>query len=78
MNAITDRRSFLKNFGLTSAGFATLATLTSGAEKVKQGGTIAKEEIDKLREAYEKLDRRTQLMMRGMAILLGIDLIAIL
>lgn len=78
MNAITDRRNFLKNFGLTSAGFAALATLTSGAEKVKQGGTIAKEEIDKLREAYEKLDRRTQLMMRGMAILLGIDLIAIL
>jgi hypothetical protein len=31
-----------------------------------------------LRESYEKLDRRTQWIMRGMGILLGIDLMAIL
>tara|TARA_B110000208_G_C11739655_1_gene419422 strand:- start:1295 stop:1462 length:168 start_codon:yes stop_codon:yes gene_type:complete len=55
-----------------------MSTFAAGAEKVKQGSTMARDEIDKLRESYEKLDRRTQWIMRGMGILLGIDLMAIL
>ena len=78
MNTISSRRNFLINLGRTSAGIVAISTLAAGAEKVKQGRTMAKDEIDKLRESYEKLDRRTQWIMRGMAILLGIDLIAFL
>ena len=78
MSTLASRRHFLKNLGLTSAGVAAAATLSSGAEKIKQGGTLAKEEIEKLREAYDRLDRRTQFLMRAMAVLLGIDLYIIL
>jgi hypothetical protein len=78
MNAISSRRNFLKKFGRTSAGIVAMSTLAAGTEKVKQGSTMAKDEIDKLRESYEKLDKRTQLIMRGMGVLLGIDLVTIL
>lgn len=78
MNTISSRRNFLKKFGRTSAGIMAISTLAAGAEKVKQGSNMAKDEIDKLRESYEKLDRRTQWIMRGMGIFLGIDLMAIL
>ena len=78
MNIISTRRKFLKKFGRTSAGIMAMSTFAVDAEKVKQGSTMARDEIDKLRESYEKLDRRTQWIMRGMGILLGIDLMAIL
>jgi hypothetical protein len=78
MNTISSRRNFLKKFSRTSAGIVAISTLAAGAEKVQQGSTIAKGEIDKLQESYEKLDRRTQLIMKGMGILVGIDLMAIL
>ena len=50
MNTISSRRNFLKKFGRTSAGIVAISTLAAGAEKVKQGSTMAKDEIDKLRE----------------------------
>ena len=78
MITISSRRNFLKKLGRTSAAIVATSTLAAGAEKVKQGRTMAKDEVDKLRESYEKLDRRTQWIMRGMGILLGIDLMAIL
>ena len=78
MNTISSRRNFLKKFGRTSAGIVAISTLAAGAEKVKQGSTMAKDEIDKLRESYEKLDKRTQILMRCMGVLLGIDLISLM
>ena len=78
MNIISSRRNFLKKFGRTSAGIVAIATLAASAEKVKQGSTMAKDEIDKLRESYEKLDKRTQILMRCMGVLLGIDLISLM
>jgi hypothetical protein len=46
--------------------------------QVKQSGVAAKEEINKLARKYDKLDRRSKLMMRGMFVLLGIDVLLLI
>ena len=49
--------------------------MAGGLSQVKQGGAVAKEELDKLSEKYARLDKRSKLMMRGMFVLLGIDVL---
>ena len=42
---------------------------------MKQSGDLAKDELDRLSKVYKDLDKRTQLIMRGMFVLLGIDVL---
>jgi hypothetical protein len=49
--------------------------LTNGVQQIKQSGDLAKDELDRLSKAYSDLDKRTQLIMRGMFVLLGIDVL---
>ena len=69
------RRSFIKKFGIATAGVSVSALLANGAHQIKQSGDLAKDELDRLSKAYSDLDKRTQLIMRGMFVLLGIDVL---
>jgi hypothetical protein len=71
------RRDFIKKFATASAGVST-ALLANSAIQIKQGGDLAKEEIDQLKNAYAELDKKTKLMVRGMFVLLGIDFLLLL
>ena len=72
---LVERRQFLKKLGLGAAGISVAAVMAGGLSQVKQGGAVAKEELDKLSEKYGRLDKRSKLMMRGMFVLLGIDVL---
>jgi hypothetical protein len=50
----------------------------NSAAQIKQGGEIAKDELDRLSDAYADLDKRTKMIMRGMCVLLGIDVLLII
>ena len=71
------RRDFMKKFASASAG-ASAALIANSAIQIKQGGDLAKEEIDQLKNAYAELDKKTKLMVRGMFVLLGIDFLLLL
>ena len=68
------RRRFLRVLGVSSAGMALAGAVAASKEKIKQGGEDAKAEIEKLRKAYEELDRRSQLILRLVLILSGLDI----
>jgi len=61
-----------------AAGVSAAVLLSNGLSKAKQGGDLAKEELDKLSEKYAQLDKRSKLMMRGMFVLLGIDVLLLI
>ena len=75
---LVERRQFLKKLGLGAAGISAAAVMAGGLSQVKQGGAVAKEELDKLSEKYARLDKRSKLMMRGMFVLLGIDVLLLI
>ena len=49
-DAINSRRSFLRMFGVSSAGVALASTAASSKAKIKEGGEDAKAEIEKLQQ----------------------------
>ena len=71
---VLPRRKFLKYLGLSGAGIAFAAAVDTGKEKIKAGGDDAKEEIEKLKKAYEELDARSKLILRVMLIFTGLDI----
>jgi len=75
---LVERRQFLKNLGLGAAGVTTAAVMTESLSQIKQSGAAAKEEIDKLSQKYAMLDKRSKLMMRGIFVLLGIDVLLLI
>ena len=67
------RRKFLKYFGVSGAGVAFISDVEVSKEKIKTHGEDAKEELEKLRLAYEELDRRTKLILRVVLVLSGLN-----
>ena len=68
------RRGFLKFLGVSSAGFAVVGAAQAVKEKTEQGVEITKAEVDKLKEDYERLDRKTQLILKAVLALSGLDI----
>ena len=68
------RRNFLKLLGVSSAGVAVVGAAQAVKEKTEQGVEITKAELDKLKQDYEKLDRRTQFILRALLALSGLDI----
>ena len=68
------RRGFLKFLGVSSAGIAVVGAAQAVKEKTKDGIEVTRAEIDKLKEDYERLDRKTQLILRVMLALSGLDI----
>ena len=71
---VNNRRGFLKFLGVSSAGVAVVGAAQVLKEKTKTGVEVTRAEIDKLREDYERLDRKTQLILRVMLALSGLDI----
>lgn len=67
------RRTLLKHLGLGSAGITVAAGLYPVLE---EGGEVAKEELLRLKKAYELLDARTKLIMKLLLTVTGIDFLS--
>ena len=74
-DSLTGRRNFLKKFAGSTALLSASAVLATSMNKVSHGHDLAKDELERLSLAYGELDKRTRWMMRGMFVLLGIDLL---
>ena len=70
------RRKFLRMFGVSAAGVTFAGTLQASKKVINEGGEDAKAEIEKLKQAYEDLDKRSKLILRVLLFLSGLDLIA--
>ena len=68
------RRKFLKYFGVSGAGVAFMSAVDVSKEKIKAGGEDAKEELERLKLAYEELDRRTKLILHLVLVLSGLNI----
>ena len=69
----SNRRSFLRTLGISSAGVSLAAAARTRKERIKEGGDEAKIEIEKLKQAYEELDRRSKFILRVVLVLSGLD-----
>ena len=72
---VLERRRFLKFLGLSSAGITTAAAIAASREKISDGSELAKEEIEKLKQAYEDLDTRSKLILRLILAVSGLDIL---
>ena len=68
------RRNFLSMLGASSAGVAFASAAAASKEKIKEGGDEAKAEIEKLKKAYDELDKRTQIILRVVLVFSGLDI----
>jgi hypothetical protein len=68
------RRTFLKYLGVSSAGIAIVNAAQVAKQKSIDGFEITRAEIEKLKDDYEKLDRKTQIILRLTLILTGLDI----
>ena len=71
---VLERRRFIKFIGLSSAGITTAAAIAASREKISDGSELAKEEIEKLKSAYEDLDKRSKLILRLILAASGLDI----
>ena len=71
---VNSRRGFLKFLGVSSAGVAVVGAAQAVKDKTEQGVEITKAEIDKLKEDYERLDRKTQFILKAVLALSGLDI----
>ena len=70
---INPRRRFLKMLGVSSAGVALTSAALASKEKLKAGNEEAKQEIEKLKKAYEDLGNRSKGILRVILVITGLD-----
>lgn len=73
------RRRFLGSGGAVAglaatAGAGAAATSHYLQSAVEKGPELAAEELNKLRDQYHRLDKRTKMLWRAVLILAGVDL----
>ena len=73
-----NRRKFLRMFGVSAAGATFAGTLQASKKIINEGGEEAKAEIEKLKQAYEDLDKRSKFIIRLVLFMSGLDFIAAL
>lgn len=72
---ILERRKFLKLIGISSAGVGVASAIAASKEKIGDGSEIAKQELERLKAAYEDLDGRSKLILRLILALSGLDIL---
>ena len=72
---ILERRKFLKLLGISSAGVGVASAIAASKEKIDDGSEHAKQEIEKLKAAYENLDNRSKLILRLILAMSGLDIL---
>ena len=65
-------------FGVSAAGTTFAGTLHASKKIINEGGEEAKAEIERLKQAYEDLDKRSKLIIRLVLFMSGLDFIAAL
>ena len=68
------RRKFMKFLGVSGAGVAFATAVDASKEKIKAGGEDAKKEIEKLQEDFEQLDKKTQLILKIVLAVTGLNI----
>ena len=63
-------------FGVSAAGATFVGTLHASKKVINEGGEGAKAEIEKLKQAYKELDKRSKLIIRLLLFMSGLDFIA--
>ena len=69
------RRKLLKIFSASSAGAITAGAFWKSVQTVKSSGDITKDEIERLKKAYEELDGRSRLLIRVVLMMCGVDFV---
>ena len=72
---ILGRREVLKLIGVSSAGGGGASAIAASKEKIGDGSEIAKQELERLKTAYEDLDGRSKLILRLILALSGLDIL---
>lgn len=73
-----ERRKFLTGLGVSTLGAAGIGTVAAQfGQAANTAQEITREEFDALKKKYDDLDGRTKLMIRGMLILVGLDILLI-
>ena len=67
------RRRFLKMLGVSTAGVAVTSAALATKKKLKTGNEETKQEIEKLKKAYEDLDNRSKGVLRVILVITGLD-----
>ena len=73
--SILERRKFLKLIGVSTAGLGVASAVAASKEKISDGSEQAKQEIERLKKAYEELDGRSKLILRLILALSGLDIL---
>ena len=68
------RRRFMKYLGVSGAGVAFASAVDASKERIKAGGEDAKKEIEKLREDFDQLDKKTQLILKVLLAMTGLNI----
>lgn len=71
-----NRRGVFKRLCVGSAGVAVAAVIGERSTALDEGGHKAKEELIRLKEAYETLDARTKLILKLLLTATGIDFVS--
>ena len=71
-----NRRDIFKKLGVGVAGIAVAAGAGKSSAVLDEGGLKAKEELVRLKEAYEMLDARTKLVVKLVVTATGIDFLS--
>lgn len=72
---ILERRNFLKLLGISSAGVGVASAIATSKEKIDDGSEQAKQEIERLKAAYESLDNRSKVILRLILAMSGLDIL---
>jgi hypothetical protein len=71
-----DRRGVFKKLGVGVAGITVASAAGYRSAILDEGGQKAKEELARLKEAYEMLDTRTKLIVKLVLTATGIDFLS--
>ena len=63
----------LKMLGVSSEGVAITSAASATKKKLKAGNEETKQEIEKLKKAYEDLDNRSKGVLRVILVITGLD-----
>lgn len=79
-----DRRDFIRKLGISGLSAAGIGAITGAsmqlaraADATRDATQVTREEYEALKSKYENLDSRTKLIVRGMLVLLGLDILLI-
>ena len=72
--SLLSRRRFLRAMGVSTAGVAAAGAIATSRDKIVDAGDTAKEELAELKKQFDRLDKRSKLILRLILVMSGLDL----